>query len=329
MEIAFALGAEAIAVILVSRWVEKKGIYHAIAAVLLLAFCFSCYQAFVFLYVFVCLLLYIIRQEERETSGKEQVEEIFKYILVLLAAFVLYTLCRVIAYTGFIMTGFMSSFHPFLPVLYLFFAIVLYKKWQKEGEQSFLKLASLAGLMIVPFILPAVMGNTVPIRAQFCIPILLSWLGYFFVKSNEKGKIFRHARICVILMLVLQTIAVPALELSAWSCYEKDKAFAKEVEAAAGDLQPEEKLVFVGKYTPNHMIKGQTMGHSFFEWDADTAFGSNYRIHGFMESLGIKYQIPTQQEYEQARQYAEKLPSWKEKKAVYTENGLRIVKLSD
>lgn len=32
MEIAFALGAEAIAVILVSRWVEKKGIYHAIAS---------------------------------------------------------------------------------------------------------------------------------------------------------------------------------------------------------------------------------------------------------------------------------------------------------
>lgn len=120
MEIAFALGAEAIAVILVSRWVEKKGIYHAIAAVLLLAFCFSCYQAFVFLYVFACFLVYLIRQEERETSGKEQVEEIFKYILVLLAAFVLYTLCRVIAYTGFIMTGFMSSFHPFLPVLYLF-----------------------------------------------------------------------------------------------------------------------------------------------------------------------------------------------------------------
>lgn len=361
MEIAFALGAEAIAVILVSRWVEKKGIYHAIAAVLLLAFCFSCYQAFVFLYVFACLLLYLIRQEEKETSGKEQVEEIFKYILVLLAAFVLYeaaataikasmglesgkyltnqilwgqepvlyTLCRVIAYTGFIMTGFMSSFHPFLPVLYLFFAVVLYKKWQKKGGQSFLKLASLAGLMIVPFILPAVMGNTVPIRAQFCIPILLSWLGYFFVKSNEKGKIFRYARICVILMLVLQTIAVPALELSAWRCYEKDKAFAKEVEAAAGDIQPEEKLVFVGKYTPNHMIKGQTMGHSFFEWDADTAFGSNYRIHGFMETLGIKYQLPTQQEYEQARQYEEKLPSWKEKKAVYTENGLRIIKLSD
>lgn len=130
-------------------------------------------------------------------------------------------------------------------------------------------------------------------------------------------------------MLVLQTIAVPALELSAWRCYEKDKAFAKEVEAAAGDIQPEEKLVFVGKYTPNHMIKGQTMGHSFFECDADTAFGSNYRIHGFMETLGIKYQLPTQQEYEQARQYAEKSPSWKEKKAVYTENGLRIIKLSD
>ena len=155
----------------------RKGHLSCIAAVLLLAFCFSCYQAFVFLYVFACLLLYLIRQEEKETSGKEQVEEIFKYILVLLAAFVLYeaaataikasmglesgkyltnqilwgqepvlyTLCRVIAYTGFIMTGFMSSFHPFLPVLYLFFAVVLYKKVAKREDRVFLNWPVLRG----------------------------------------------------------------------------------------------------------------------------------------------------------------------------------------
>ena len=47
-------------------------------------------------------------------------------------------------------------------------------------------------------------------------------------------------------------------------------------------------------------LLGDTIGHSFFQWDADSSVGVTGRVASFFETFGMIMGAPTQEEYDEA-----------------------------
>ena len=77
-------------------------------------------------------------------------------------------------------------------------------------------------------------------------------------------------------------------------------------------------------------LLGDTIGHSFFQWDADSSVGVTGRVASFFETFGMLMGAPTQEEYDEAAAACEGRPMWPAEGSVFRiRDGLVAVKLSD
>lgn len=362
MEVAFTFFVEAVGMILTNRWIEGKGWYNGLLGVAAVAFSFSCYQSFVFLYICCSILCYLARREELNGDSKDEWKLVLRYIIIFAVSFVLYecvdtlvksvmglntvdaylssqifwgkeplrwTVERIWGYVRETLLGQGASYHPFLPVLYIAFLFVLYKEAQKGKKVTWICIAAMLGLAGLPFVLPVLTGNEVVFRSQFSLPFMLAYFAWFLM-DWESSKVFcRGIKVCVVLMMAAQTAATFVLQYSALNSYNRDVEFAGKIHEELLKMGTDgKKVVFTGFYNTNELPRGETMGYSFFEWDAGTPVGSNFRIHDFMETLGMDYTAPEVSDVEKAKKLTEGFPTWEEKPVIYEADDLLMIKLS-
>lgn len=363
LEMSLAFLLEAIGMIFLNHWIEKKAsIMRAGGSVLLFAFCFSCYQSFVFLYVLTCIICYLIRNENKNETKAEWIE-IGKYILILLCSFLLYkallffinqklgiisdgsylgdqffwgkearrrTVFRIGKYGVMTLLGIGSSCHPFLAVFDAAFFFMEWRNFRQGLHRNYLRILAVAAMLLIPFVLTILTGAPVVVRAQFCVPFILAFLSWYFVDNIRKFKRQRWITISVALVIFIQAAVVVTLQASVSDCYKREVAFAHEIDEKLQEHQiDQETVVFVGKKSLSRLPKGEIMGRSFFEWDAETPQGSNFRIHNFMKTLGMNYVTPTVEDVERARILSADWPTWDEDPQIHMAEDLVIIKLSD
>jgi len=201
------------------------------------------------------------------------------------------------------------------------------------------KLLYLISALVIPFsimLLSIALGVITADRSQFCMPFALGFMAYFVLKKTKRRTLY------LILMSVFLLVSVRQAEISAqlyysdYIKYEEDVRIAYDLHHRISLVAPQlpddsDTLVpvaFVGKKFTNYyqypsFMTGEVLGKSFFDDEKE------WRVIAFLKSLGINYSSPSEQQMEQARRLAQKMPSYPAKDSVITNGDYVIVKFSD
>ncbi len=211
-------------------------------------------------------------------------------------------------------------------------------------------------LYVSPFLLPLYLGGASQARAQLALPFVVafgwSYLLYLLRESFAKqepakglqsetvpegapparGRVLLAAALACMFGLVQlrQTIC---LTRTAYEVYRQECVLSREIAGAVeASGAPEGAAVqFVGQWSPylgEGMVRGETTGNSFYEWDAEKAYGSTERILGLWETLGYCYQPVDLPAAPAGCERASDMPCWPETGSVSWDGQTVVIKLS-
>ncbi len=220
--------------------------------------------------------------------------------------------------------------------------LLVYKFYKREETLKELMMYTLVvvGFIASPFFLSIVLGSAPVDRAQLAVP-LVAGLGAELI-IMELGNRIPKKKACMllnvaILFIVYRNVVTTDNRLlyTDYMVYEQEKQFSHELIAAVeqnGGREGTTKVAVVGTWHPGFnpsMIQGETLGKSFYEWDAGVPGGTNSRIVGFWEALGYDYDEVTTEEYISLQERAAEMPIWPEEGSVVVEDGIAVVKISE
>lgn len=211
--------------------------------------------------------------------------------------------------------------------------IILYCLKQTKALAKILFLIACILLLVSPFLLSIFMGNAQAIRTQFSIAAVISFGLFYVFILLEKKKISKIVYfVLVILLMITQSLKISNYFYLDYLKYQEEcnLAFCLSLQIDALENEEDEyPVVFVGthSFSFNDTMKNyqwDTIGRSFFEWDAGTEMGSNLRIHGFFKTLGKDYPLPSPQNVAKANSISENMLE----NSVQKSEGIIIVKLT-
>lgn len=236
------------------------------------------------------------------------------------------------------------------------------KSGQKENRSNILYLLAGVVLYISPFLLPLYLGGAAQVRAQLAMPFVIafgwSYLLYLLADTacesveghgantalsskghtadwlSAKGRLLTAGFLLMagafFLVQLQQTIR---LERTAYEVYRQECVLSREIaEAVDAAGAPEGvRVQFVGRWSPSltaGMVQGETTGNSFYEWDAEKAYGSTERILGLWATLGYLYESVELQAAPAGCERAADMPCWPEAGSVSWDGETVLIKLS-
>lgn len=222
----------------------------------------------------------------------------------------------------------------------LIFAVHLIYGWIKKRRREYLLYAAAAFLLVLsPFYLSLYQGGVILMRTQLALPFTAAFFG-----AACAGLVFAERRylsaiaasVCIYFAINQGTTASRAL-FSAQMTYEHDKIVAQclltRMQALGVKQQEEQRVAMVGKYYPlmpeGAGIREETVGYSFFEWDAASDVGVSKRGTGFLTALGFPLNPATPEEYQQALVYSAGMPVWPAEGSVAKMGDVIVVKFSE
>lgn len=212
---------------------------------------------------------------------------------------------------------------------------LFFRKRRKQGVVP--AVLGVAGCLLAPFYMTFVCGGEQVIRSQLVLPFALAFLAYalllFFPDSLP---VYGILGLCL-LTGYQQTQYTMLLNYTDKVRYESDVRIAAAIMEEINALEDEEctyPVVFVGSHPAelnNSCLRGEPIGYSFFEWDADIepfGFFGTHRILDFMHTLGVDYMQADAAQTAEAVAFSEEMADWPGKGSVVLRNGVIIVKLS-
>lgn len=91
-------------------------------------------------------------------------------------------------------------------------------------------------------------------------------------------------------------------------------------------------VVILGQWSPQYnpsMIQGETLGRSFYEWDAEVPGGIEKRVLGYWRTLGYQYKTPGDEVRTKTIEERADMPAWPAEGSVVRDGNLVIIKLSN
>lgn len=220
-------------------------------------------------------------------------------------------------------------FYNYFYLLSIIIVVTYILKQIINKTAEFWKTFYLVMALLSPFFLSILIGNVEPIRAQFVLSYAMAFICSYII-INKKIDFLKL--LVVIIFLFNQIYITTSLFYSDYIRYQEDTQLANDIAYRVEPLMSENtKVVFIGAYIPKSnsiIIKGDVMGKSFFEWDANEIIGSNSRAINFMNTLGFHSDIPTPEEYEIAKEQSIDMDIWPSNKSVKEYDNLIIVKLN-
>jgi hypothetical protein len=216
--------------------------------------------------------------------------------------------------------------------LSLFLIMVIFKK--KIGiESKFTSFTSIVGIYIT-CILPLVMlGGIGPIRVYPpTVPIALFFLTITFLSNLSKPSL---KKISVILLLILcfgQMKISSDFGMSEKVQFEQEILLLNEIKALLSDLNinntEQYKLAVIGKKTfhNNQIIKGDSIGVSFFEFGDETPVRTSRNVNEFFFSQGLKFSEISSEEYQKALTQRNNMGNFPDKNSIKIIGDILILK---
>lgn len=316
VEIALAFLGISIAVYLQSKWIDGSKFWVAIPAILLVTYSFGCYQAFVPLFITICLFDYICRYD-----GKIEIKRIIKYLSIFVISFILniiidklfkyfkgidstnylsnqifwgterklFTIDRVIrsVWGSFIGTGVHETVS--YGILFILMTLVLNESKNLKNNKFFY-LVYIVFFAVIPFITTIIKGFPEVARAKFAIPFVTGFALYYILLNSDRKEILNMTKIVAVYVIIVQTVTTFMLFYSDYNRYKEDVEVAKKIKRDfEGHNSARKPIFFVGKYkSKNVKLKGEALGESFFAHDSNTVVGCSFRAVTFMRTLGIE-----------------------------------------
>lgn len=357
-----------LSVILFNYADKLKGTKHYLLIVmssLIAAFSFGIYQSIVPLYILIIASTYLLEcLKNNNSSWKYLLNNILRFILIFIIYFIIsklvgggknsylasawsttgigclkniyYVIVEMLKCNGI----FYNIGYPVTIVLLIAMNIyLLIKKRNNLGT-----IISSFGIIIAPIYIMIITGVDQLKRTQFNYSFVigfiillfiifiiehkkLKYLGYLLIifalglayrQSNITGKLFASDNVRFKTDTILATKIQNDIEHKDW--YDKNKEYT---------------LVLLGKQECNSSIlylKGEVIGHSFFEFDYRYIYGPNQRANAFLQTLGYDYKMPNVEEFEKAKEFVKEkdLASYpKDDYIQKLENDTIIVRLSE
>ena len=208
-------------------------------------------------------------------------------------------------------------------------------------------------LYLSPFLLPLYLGGADQVRAQLALAFVIAFGWCYLIlllrrmllgRTAAAGRparfslfsmrsAFPAACLLACLFGILQFGQTVRLTYTAYEVYRQECEVSRQIaEAIEQTGAPEDaKVQFVGRLSPaltENMVRGETIGWSFYEWDAEKAYGSSERILGLWQTLGYEYQLISQEEAAGGMERAGTMPCWPEEGSVTWDGSTVIVRLS-
>jgi len=191
----------------------------------------------------------------------------------------------------------------------------------------------------VPFciiLLPVIGGSAPPLRSMYALPIASAFMIFFLIASIRK----MFARVIAVLALVTsmyQAQVVAQLWYSDYMRYQDDVRLASELDALITPLQDKTEplpVAIIGAHRTasvftTNFLRGDVLGHSFFEWGATTKEETSRRGISFMQSLGMPYAYVDESRMDVARAAVLTMPSYPDAYCVRRLPDMIVVKLSE
>ena len=242
-------------------------------------------------------------------------------------------------------------------LIFLAFTVLLMSAGKKKNvARPFLALFMIA-VLGSPFLMTILLGEQPVVRSQLVLPFIYAFLAYaaFLLMERltdlaKKGgnRACRHFEkrreawtVALLILLtgtyLLQVKYSSLLIYSDHVRYQNDVRLAESIMGKLDEMQGEDEcpVVFFGKkeavLNPS-CVQGETMGHSFFEWDTEVdprGYYNSLRVIGFMSTLGREYPAPTMEQVKKAQEMENKMTAWPKEGSVIKQNGVIIVKLSE
>lgn len=230
-----------------------------------------------------------------------------------------------------------------LPILVLAGALFLYRGRQGSLGERILYVMAGGFFVFSPTCMTILTGYYQGVRVQMVYPFVLAVSAGVLstVGTEEKRRrLATGAALClsaavawnqwVISERLLDTAHMASVQdmKKCQDIYEEARLLAL---AQGRDIR-EMSLVFVGTQemeTNESTLKGDVIGHSMFQWDADSIVGVSERVGNLMHAIGLSHEKASQQQYVEARVRAEGMPSWPLAGSVVIEGDAVIIKLSD
>lgn len=362
-EIAIAMLLLDIGFFLFTVYLDSKKIVFGLLAIPFFAISFGCYQAFLPLFIAIVVWIGFLKNQNGEYKrSKENIRYIAISILIFIASYLFSTfltkLCmsylsitstsylkeqiswlhspfkdnvkNLYEYVKNVLLGkgvFYNSFYGISVILVAFYSI----KGIIQKKLNFYQIFYLLIILITPFLMSLLLGSPEPTRAQFVLPYSTAFLvSYLFIFKKKWVQIFLGILLCFMIFQQVQTTV--HLFFTDYSRYEDDKQLANNVMNRVNTISESNKVIFVGKHhstSKTMLLEGDVIGKSFFEWDAGWVIGSNYRIVGFMNTIGYNLEMPTIEEYNIAVQESKKMQKWPNENSIKKYENFVIVKLSE
>lgn len=355
-EIAFFFLLFQIGMYFFQKYFEEHKKYHAVLTILILLVCLGAYQSFAPLYIAETIIfLFITITSKKIKKNKEILNYIFRAILIFLLSFFLYFLVskillnmlnlnsnsyltsqiswlhtplktsifRIIKSIAYIYFGggyFVSRYVHFT-FLNLFVLILGLKESIKYFKKKKYVLAILILMILAsPLIMTFLLGNHEPVRAQFTLPIVISFLlTYMWIDKKS-------FTVLVTFFIIGQVLVMGTLQYSDYIRFQNDKIMAEEIYEDVKEYLPNRKLVIVGAKDSDVegkiKVRGEAMGISFFDH-----YGVSDRSTTFMKTLN--YPIEDDRSYiKEATELVKDLETYPSENSIFVNDQYVIVKLS-
>ena len=301
--------------------------WYLVLSIICFIMSLGCYQSFMTLLISMLILLLFIKNQE-ETNKKDNIHYIYKAIIVIVISFIgylivgnsinsflhitptsylkeqigwfnhsiPYCLIKIFGFIGKVLIG----YGIFYNISY-FICVLLVIKYILNHKKNLWRCILSLIYLISPFFLVLLLGHSEVVRAQLTLPIVIACL-FLIVPDLDNNKLKKYLFLIISLIILEQSLTTINLFLSDYHRFTWDKKFADNL--MKKENKENKKIVFVGSYgyEKRGILKGETLGSSFFEWDKDSDLGINRRAIGFMNALGYSLEVPTISEYETAKQ---------------------------
>lgn len=359
-EVALGILAIFISLFYLIRWIEtKEKIYVAISIVLNL-FSFGLYQAFLPFFI-SGVVISIIALVKKEDVNSQLFKTLFflivKYVAVFIISFVGYQLIIKLttpttgAYLNNqicwgkgecipniksnvldILKGNLIYYTKWFTLsILLVYAWTTYKVFKKK-ESIWLLFLSIC-LSVTPVLMTLVMGVSPVIRAQFCYPLVLGFFLNYLITCVEVKRL-QNVFVCLVMYIAFnQAYVTSLLFYSDHMRYVEDLAVTQQLGTEIDSIIKDEgakRVVFIGArpvVSSTVSVRGETLGRSYYEWDAGQPTGSSIRILGFMKNNGYIFDAPTPEDYQRGLQESGKMSVWPGKNSIEVLDDLIIIRL--
>lgn len=222
---------------------------------------------------------------------------------------------------------------------------------KRPGKPWFL--ASVSVFLLSPFLMTIVAGFYQPIRAHLVYPLVfafsLSFLTAFLWPGEDregrdgsmwwrKGAASVAAALCLLISWS-QAKDGAALFETIHQVSEQDISLTREIYEKAGETAEREGrdvedcvFIFLGKREaelPEEALRGDVIGCSFYQWDAQSPMGISRRIYDLMQALKLPSREPVLSRYLDSLPFAEEMACYPEEGSIRMDEDTVIVKLSE